>query len=123
MINAGDFVGKKTGFVKDHYEILEKIGDGGFSKVYLAIQKATGMQRIIKVIKKDVDGSFFKDEVLNEINLLKQLDHPNIMKVIEYFSSKSHLYIIAEFLKGGELFDKILLEGFLSEKKAAFIMT
>lgn len=81
------------------------------------------MQRIIKVIKKDVDGSFFKDEVLNEINLLKQLDHPNIMKVIEYFSSKSHLYIIAEFLKGGELFDKILLEGFLSEKKAAFIMT
>lgn len=122
-INASDFVGKKTGSIKDHYEIYEKIGDGGFSKVYLAKQKATGIQRIIKVVKKEMEGSFTKDEILNEINLLKTLDHPNIMKVIEYFASKSHLYIIAEYLKGGELFDKIIKEGFLSEKKAVFIMT
>ena len=122
-IKPGDFVGKKNGSIKDYYEIHEKIGNGGFSKVYLAKQKATGMQRIIKVVKKEMPGVFSKEEILNEINLLKELDHPNIMKVIEYFSSKSHLYIVAEYLKGGELFDKIIQEGFFSEAKAINIIT
>ena len=45
---------------------------------------------------------------MNEINILKTLDHPNIMKIYEYYVSNNHIYIVSEYFSGGELFDKIV---------------
>ncbi len=45
---------------------------------------------------------------MNEINILKKIDHPNIMKIIEYYMSQRHIYIVSEYLTGGELFDRIV---------------
>lgn len=45
--------------------------------------------------------------MLNEIDILKQLDHPNIVKIYEFYQDKSNFYLITEFIEGGELFDKI----------------
>ena len=53
---------------------------------------------------------------------MKNLDHPHVIKIFEWFESKKEIYIIMEFLGGGELFDKIKSEKHLSEKKAAEIM-
>ena len=44
---------------------------------------------------------------MNEIKILKEIDHPNIIKIIEYYESQRSLYIVTEYLDGGELFDKI----------------
>ena len=44
---------------------------------------------------------------MNEIKILKEIDHPNIIKIIEYYESQRSLYIVIEYLDGGELFDKI----------------
>ena len=50
-----------------------------------------------------------------EINILKDLDHPNILKVYEFYSSEKYIYIINELCTGGELFDKIVDVKYFSE--------
>ena len=47
------------------------------------------------------------DSFLNEINLLKKLDHPNILRILETYSDNSKFYLVTELCKGGELFDFI----------------
>jgi calcium-dependent protein kinase len=49
------------------------------------------------------------------------LDHPNILKLYEYFDDAKNVYLITEICKGGELFDHIVEKEFLSEKEAAHI--
>ena len=60
---------------------------------------------------------------MNEIKILKEIDHPNIIKIIEYYESKRSLYIVTEYLDGGELFDKISEKKAFSEKEACEIIT
>lgn len=54
-----------------------------------------------------------------EITILQKLDHPNVLKLYEYFEDERNVYLITELCKGGELFDKIIEEEFFSEKVAA----
>ena len=44
--------------------------------------------------------------ILSEIDIMKNVDHPNIIKIVEYYSEPSFLYIVMEFCNGGELFDR-----------------
>ena len=56
-----------------------------------------------------------------EINILQKLDHPNVLKLYEYFEDDKNVYLVTEICRGGELFDKIIEEEFFSEKEAAII--
>ena len=58
---------------------------------------------------------------MNEIKVLKEIDHPNIVKIIEYYESQRSLYIVTEYLEGGELFDKIDTSHSFSENDARVI--
>jgi calcium-dependent protein kinase len=59
---------------------------------------------------------------LTEIQILKQLDHPNILKIYEFYQDKKNYYIIIELCTGGELFDKIIDQGSFTEKEASAVM-
>lgn len=59
---------------------------------------------------------------MNEIHVLSQLDHPNIIRIFEYYESENSLYIITEYLDGGELFDKISEKECFGEEEAKKIM-
>lgn len=54
--------------------------------------------------------------MLNEVEILKSIDHPHIVKIYEYFEDENHIFIVMEFLDGGELFDKIKEQEFFTEK-------
>ena len=58
-----------------------------------------------------------KEAMVNEIRILKILDHPNILHIYEHFRQKNQFNIIFRLCKGGELFDELLNKGALSEKK------
>lgn len=60
--------------------------------------------------------------LFNEINNLKDLDHPNIIKINEFFEDEKRYYIVTEICKGGELFDEIVEKGYFAEKDAAKLM-
>ena len=61
-------------------------------------------------------------EVNNEINLLKSIDHPNIVKIVEFYVTKQAYFIITELCQGGELFDKIMEKEKLDEDHSAYIL-
>ena len=63
-----------------------------------------------------------KKMLFNEINNLKDLDHPNILKMYEFFEDEKRYYIVTDICKGGELFDEIVARGKFSEKDAALLM-
>jgi serine/threonine protein kinase len=58
-----------------------------------------------------------------EIDILKSLDHPHVIKLYEVYESEFYVHLIMDYLKGGELFHQIQNKGFYSEKDAALLMS
>jgi calcium-dependent protein kinase len=94
--------------IKDHYEIISQIGKGGYSKVFEVRNKTTNAIRACKYISKAKMNEKTLKRTLREINMLKKLDHPNIIKLYEVYESKNSIYLIMEKCNGGELFDNII---------------
>ena len=76
----------------------------------------------MKIIHVKNTSTDLEKKISKEINILKDLDHPNIMKVFEFFCNKNAIFIINELCTGGELFDKIVEVKHFSENVAADIM-
>ena len=120
-INYKTFIKAKnyTDLLHD-YELLDNLGAGAFGVVQKVRHKASKQIRAMKTIKKN---SLNEEKSLKEIDNLMLLDHPNILKLYEYYFDKKNLYIITEYCEGGELFDKIKdRDGYFSERDAATII-
>jgi len=101
--------------IHDEYDVKELIGSGNFSKVHLGIEKKTGTRYAIKIIDKKLVET---TRLENEIQILKKVDHKNIILLKEVFESSSKLYLVMELVTGGELFNKIVEIGAYSEQIA-----
>jgi calcium-dependent protein kinase len=114
------FVDSKKGNIKEVYHFKEKLANGGFGIVYLAEHRQTKELFAVKAIqkKKVKDYTTF----INEINILKLLDHPNIIKLREMWEWNEVCFLVLEYCSGGELFHYILERKYLSEKEASSIM-
>ena len=106
----------------DFYEELNILGEGTYGTVKKVRHKITKVIRAMKIIDKNKISFVGENSLINEINIVKSLDHPNIMKVYEFFKKDNYLYIISELLSGGELLEKINDSGYLSEEVSSFIM-
>ena len=101
---------------------MNYLGEGGYGKVYKVKHKLTGQYRAMKIIKCRSSSKNHEKQISNEIEILKSLDHPNILKVYEFFCNRKTFFIINELCTGGELFDKIIEVKHFSESVAANIM-
>jgi len=107
--------------IEDVYTFEKELGTGAFSVVKLGIHKKTKEQAAIKIIeKKNVEQDLHRLAV--EMQVLKSVDHPNIIKLKEIFETDSMLYIVTEVVTGGELFDRIVEKGSYSERDAAVLI-
>ena len=80
--------------ITEVYDIREQIGQGGYGKVYKAIHRESGVTRAIKKIKrKNLDHNNQK-HLLSEFEALKKLDHPNIVKLIEHYEDRDHIFLV-----------------------------
>lgn len=105
------------------YITIKCIGEGSFGKVFQVKNKFTGEIRAMKVINKSFNLiSEEEKEILNEVEKLTKLDHPNIIKLYEYYITSRKIFFIMEICTGGELFDKILEINYFNEGVAAHIM-
>lgn len=92
------------------YILGRTLGSGTTGKVKLAVHKTDGNQVAVKIIKKamfDVKPDLQR-KIRREIALMRLLDHPHLLKLIEVCESARHLYIILEYAPHGELFDYLI---------------
>ncbi|MBA0857362.1 hypothetical protein Goshw_011344 [Gossypium schwendimanii] len=90
------------------YELGKLLGCGAFAKVYHARDVDSGQSVAIKAVsKKKVLKGGFMAHVKREIAIMRRLRHPNIVKLIEVLATKTKVYFVMEFAKGGELFTRI----------------
>ena len=117
--NTEQIISKNRMTLTEEYEPVKQLGVGGYGQVFLVKHKKMNLLRAMKVIPaKSKTG----EKTNEEIELLKQLDHPNIVKLFEYFCDDDKYYLITEYCKGGDLFDLIKKKKKLSEQSAAYIM-
>jgi len=106
------------GDIEKIYELKTELGRGAFSIVYLATQKASGQQYAVKVINKKDLGKDYEKNLKMEVDILKKVNHPNIIALKELFDTPDKLYLVMELVTGGELFDKIVEKGSYTESEA-----
>lgn len=122
-VNSELIVGWNKSSQKEQYKILEKLGEGSYGTVWKVKQRKTNLIRAMKKITKNTNSKNETiKEIINEIGLLKKLDHPHIVKIFEFFIEPEGYYLITEYCGGGELYDAIKENTSFSEPVAANIM-
>ncbi|EOY31091.1 Salt overly sensitive protein 2a isoform 4 [Theobroma cacao] len=101
------------------YEVGRTIGEGTFAKVKFARNIDTGESVALKVLAKTtILKHKMVDQIKREISIMKIVRHPNIVRLHEVLASRTKIYIVLEFVSGGELFDKIVHRGRLPENES-----
>lgn len=101
------------------YEIGRTIGEGTFAKVKFAQNTETGESVAMKILDRNtIIKHKMADQIKREISIMKLVRHPYVVRLHEVLASRTKIYIILEFITGGELFDKIVHHGRLSEAEA-----
>ena len=101
--------------------ILKKtLGEGSTGKVKLAIHKDTGDKVAIKIINKKIltHKPHLKKKVEREIAVMKMIRHKHIIRLYDVLQTKKYLFLIMEYVEGGELFDYIVERGRLTIEEA-----
>jgi len=109
---------KETRF--GEYVLGQTLGEGEFGKVKLGWKKDGSVQVAIKLIRRESLGSNPSrlPKIYREISILRELSHPNIVRLHEMVETDRHIGIILEYASGGELFDYILNHRYLKDNAA-----
>jgi calcium-dependent protein kinase len=100
----------------DNYSLGVKLGENHSGTVRVATHKLTSQKRAIKTIEKS--SILIKSQIdhyLTELEILKQVDHPNIVQLFEYFEDETSLHLVTEYVPGGKLLDYIYSNKYYSE--------
>ncbi|XP_030953961.1 CBL-interacting serine/threonine-protein kinase 3-like isoform X2 [Quercus lobata] len=101
------------------YEVGRTIGEGTFAKVKFARNSETGEPVALKILDKEkVLKHKMAEQIRREIATMKLIKHPNVVRLYEVMGSKTKIFIVMEFVTGGELFDKIVNHGRMREDEA-----
>ncbi|KAB2025729.1 hypothetical protein ERO13_D06G144400v2 [Gossypium hirsutum] len=101
------------------YELGRTLGEGSFAKVKFAKNIEAGENVAIKIVDKEkVLKHKMIGQIKREISTMKLIRHPNVIRMYEVMASKTKIYIVLEFVTGGELFNKIASRGRFKEDEA-----
>lgn len=115
-VRRKSFVKKRASARIQDYNMIETLGSGCFGTVFKAMDKTTGQLRAIKRINRE---QMKLDHIYQEIEILKHLDHPNIVQIFEFIEEEEFFYIVMELCQGQNLFKKVSSMTNFSEKLAA----
>jgi calcium-dependent protein kinase len=112
-----DFVVRAADFVVEHkqnekfneYYVLDTVvlGEGAYGKVFKCVNRRTMEERAVKIVEKSRMSQKEKIRLKYEINILKNLVHPSIVRLYEVFEDKTNIFLVQELCDGRELFEEI----------------
>lgn len=109
---------KKGNILMQRYELGKLLGHGTFAKVYHARNLKTNQSVAVKIIDKGkVMEAGLMNQIKREISVMRLVKHPNVVRLYEVMANKTNIYFAMEYIKGGELFDKVA-KGRLKEDAA-----
>ena len=107
---------RKSNILED-YEMKEEIAKGAFAVCHRCVHKLSKCEHAVKIIEKG------KTDWHDEVDiLLRHSQHPHIVTLYNVYEDSTHVYVVTELLRGGELLDKMLTQKTLSEREAADVM-
>mmetsp|Transcript_17654 Transcript_17654/g.37801 ORF Transcript_17654/g.37801 Transcript_17654/m.37801 type:complete len:517 (-) Transcript_17654:434-1984(-) len=112
-----------SAWIKERWDLRTVLGSGGFSEVRLGIRLATSQRFAVKVIDKAKFNSFRKTRdshltLRSEAEMMTGLNHPGVVHFDEWFETKERLFLVMEYLPGGDLLDYLVDHGHLMESTA-----
>lgn len=117
---GGNSVKSKGPIRVGFYDIERTIGKGNFAVVKLARHRITKNEVAIKIIDKSQLDTGNLKKVYREVDIMKRLDHPHIVKLYQVMETKNMIYIVSEYASKGEIFDYIARCGRMPERAARF---
>ena len=107
--------------IGSYYKFDKILGKGNFAKVHLAWRKDNNKIFAIKTIEKRkiLEHPRNLNSMYLEIQVMRKLNHPNIIKLYEVYENEVYLHLVIEYLKGGEILQRLQNKGIYSEKDAS----
>lgn len=93
---------------RDSYELTKKIRSGSFSTVWECTHLATGDEYAVKVIKREGLKPSEDEAVLNEVAVVQSLEYKHIVQLVDFYEETDYFYLVMEYMKGGDVFDRIV---------------
>ena len=103
-----------------NYTLLETVGQGTFGEVMLAMERHTRESVAVKVLEKcKITDDDARQRLMNEIAILHRVQHPNLLHLLEAVEEVDAIYLVTEYVGGGELFAYIVQRGKIEEAEAS----
>jgi serine/threonine protein kinase len=122
-LTLADLTAQLQASLVERYAIEGELGRGGMATVYLARDVRHNRQVALKVLRPELTALLGRERFLNEIRLTAQLDHPNILTLIDSGEANGLLYYVLPFVRGESLRDRLDREGQLGLDDAVRIGT
>ncbi|GAB0495321.1 hypothetical protein MMPV_006620 [Pyropia vietnamensis] len=105
--------------IKDHYALVAVLGEGHFGRVYLGKDRQTYERFAVKVLRKSTTKTRSHLHIQRELEILRRVNHPNIVRLYDLFVDDQKLYFVLEYMPGGALFDLLAEHKTFSEELAS----
>jgi len=112
----------RTVDVKSKYKIRQKLGSGSFATVRRVVDKSTGENYALKMIRKKGMNKVELNNLKHEIEILKQIRHEHCIQMYDLYITSTYTYLITDYCSGGELFDVLTAKQVLTEEETSQII-
>jgi serine/threonine protein kinase len=107
--------------IEDFYKMGKELGSGAFGSVCLAFDLTTGEKRAVKIVNRSTNAKEL-EFVQREINVLLSISHKNIVRTFDIFDERDKIYLVLEYVPGGDFFDYMATRTKLQELPAKVVV-
>lgn len=107
--------------IDDFYEVGEVLGSGSFGTVYIGRDRVTGEKRAVKVVKRSSNAKEI-EFLRREVNILLSVRHKNVVRTYDVFDERDKIYLVMDYVKGGDMAEYISRHVRLGENQTRGIL-